>query len=233
MSQGELLSLSVSIFLPRAALAESPFRFAVIDDPVQSMDPAKVDGLARVLARAAETRQIVVFTHDDRLPEAVRRLRLPAKVLRVDRRAKSAVAIRASKPPVMRYLDDARAVLKSNVDEAEVVRRVVPNLCRMSIEAACADLARRRGVQRGDDPEETAAALKDAHKLVDQLALAMFGDRQRSGEVYGELRRLSGAGAAVELVQAVNAGAHGRLAVAPGELPRRTEQVVRLLYEAA
>ena len=88
MSQGELLALSVSVFLPRAALDESPFRFAVIDDPVQAMDPAKVDGLARVLHRAARTRQIVVFTHDDRLPEAIRRLRLDATMLHVDRRAR-------------------------------------------------------------------------------------------------------------------------------------------------
>jgi hypothetical protein len=44
MSQGELHSLALSLFLPRATLAESPFRFVVIDDPVQSMDPARIDG---------------------------------------------------------------------------------------------------------------------------------------------------------------------------------------------
>ena len=49
MSQGELHCLALSLFIPRATLAESPFRFIVIDDPVQSMDPARVDGLARVL----------------------------------------------------------------------------------------------------------------------------------------------------------------------------------------
>ena len=54
MSQGELHALAVSVFLPRASLSESPFRFMVIDDPVQSMDPAKVDGLARVLAAGRE-----------------------------------------------------------------------------------------------------------------------------------------------------------------------------------
>jgi energy-coupling factor transporter ATP-binding protein EcfA2 len=60
MSQGELHALAVSVFLPRAALAESPFRFMVIDDPVQSMDPAKVDGLARVLDETAQARQVVL-----------------------------------------------------------------------------------------------------------------------------------------------------------------------------
>src|SRR5207244_12848904 len=42
MSQGELHSLALSLFLPRATLSGSPFRFVVIDDPVQSMDPARV-----------------------------------------------------------------------------------------------------------------------------------------------------------------------------------------------
>ena len=49
MSQGELNALALSLFFPRMMLAESPFRFLVIDDPVQAMDPLKVDGLARVL----------------------------------------------------------------------------------------------------------------------------------------------------------------------------------------
>ncbi|MEZ5285546.1 MAG: hypothetical protein R2712_12240 [Vicinamibacterales bacterium] len=44
MSQGELNALALSLFMPRASLPESPFRFMVIDDPVQSMDPARVDG---------------------------------------------------------------------------------------------------------------------------------------------------------------------------------------------
>lgn len=69
MSQGELHSLALSLFLPRAMLPESPFRFIMIDDPIQSMDPARVDGLARVLEEVGRQRQLVVFTHDDRLPE--------------------------------------------------------------------------------------------------------------------------------------------------------------------
>jgi recombinational DNA repair ATPase RecF len=55
MSQGELHALALSLFLPRATVDESPFQFMVIDDPVQAMDPAKVEGLARVLAEVART----------------------------------------------------------------------------------------------------------------------------------------------------------------------------------
>ena len=96
MSQGELNALALSLFMPRASLPESPFRFMVIDDPVQSMDPSRVDGLARVLQRPRATRQVVVFTHDDRLPEAVRQLLLPATVIEVTRRPGSVVETRES-----------------------------------------------------------------------------------------------------------------------------------------
>jgi len=67
MSQGEVNALALAVFLPRATLPASPFRFLVIDDPVQAMDPAKVDGLARVLEATASGRQVIVFTHDNRL----------------------------------------------------------------------------------------------------------------------------------------------------------------------
>ncbi|MGH3298147.1 MAG: hypothetical protein ACRDP7_40795, partial [Trebonia sp.] len=65
MSQGELHALGLALFLPRATAEDSPFGFVVIDDPVQAMDPAKVDGLARVLSSVAGTRT-------GQLPETVR-----------------------------------------------------------------------------------------------------------------------------------------------------------------
>ena len=54
MSQGELNSLALSLFLPRASLPVSPFGFVIVDDPVQAMDPARVEGLARVLQETRE-----------------------------------------------------------------------------------------------------------------------------------------------------------------------------------
>lgn len=77
MSQGEQHSLALSLFLPRAATTDSPFGFIVIDDPVPSMDPAKVHGLARVLHELGEHRQVVVFTHDTRLQRAFADQELP------------------------------------------------------------------------------------------------------------------------------------------------------------
>ena len=89
----------LSLFLPRATLPESPFRFVVIDDPVQSMDPARVDGLARALEETARTRQVIVFTHDERLPEAVRRLGIESRMFMVTRRPGSVVEVRKSLDP--------------------------------------------------------------------------------------------------------------------------------------
>ena len=94
MSQGELHSLALALFLPRATLEQSPFRFVFIDDPVQSMDTARVDGLASVLEMVSKKRQVVIFTHDDRLSEAVRRLQIEANIIEVLRRERSVVELR-------------------------------------------------------------------------------------------------------------------------------------------
>ncbi|MFY1593620.1 AAA family ATPase [Micromonospora sp. WMMD737] len=81
--------------LPSRWAPESPFRFVVADDPVRGMDPAMVDGVARVLAALAVRRQIVVFTHDVRLPKAVHRLG-PGRVriVEVTRAQRSVVTLR-------------------------------------------------------------------------------------------------------------------------------------------
>ncbi|MBL1100917.1 AAA family ATPase [Streptomyces coffeae] len=93
MSQGELHSLALSLFVPRATHESSPFKFLLIDDPVQSMDPEKVDGLARLLDLYARHRQVVVFTHDTRLEEAIRRLGIKATIKQVSRQANSVVRV--------------------------------------------------------------------------------------------------------------------------------------------
>ncbi len=54
MSQGELHALALALFLPRATAPDSPFRFIVLDDPIQAMDPAKVEGFVQVLQELAE-----------------------------------------------------------------------------------------------------------------------------------------------------------------------------------
>lgn len=182
MSQGELNALALSLFLPRAMLPESPFRFILIDDPVQSMDPARVDGLASVLAEVAEDRQVVVFSHDDRLPEAARRLGIAAHVVEVVRHEDSTVELRQALDPVRRNLDDARALVQTSELPVAVAQQVVPGYCRAAIEAACIEVVRRRRIGRGESHANVEALLEDKSGGV-LLALAFFDAAAKTGMV--------------------------------------------------
>ena len=123
MSQGELHALALALFLPRATAPESPFRFVVLDDPIQAMDPTKVEGFVTVMQKLAVDRQVIVLSHDDRLPAAVRRSGGNARILQVTRGIGSAVSIEDDHHPSSRYLDDAFAFAKDdNVpDEAKSI----------------------------------------------------------------------------------------------------------------
>ncbi|TCJ40367.1 AAA family ATPase [Parafrankia sp. BMG5.11] len=206
MSQGELHALGLALFLPRATSDASPFRFLVVDDPVQSMDPAKVDGLARVLAQVAETRQVVVLTHDDRLADAVRRLRLPATVLDVVRREGSLVRLRGNLDPVGRHLADARALARTGDLPRDLAMMLVPAMCRSAVETACNEVVRRRRLGAGARHAEVEAALAAAHSVSEKAALALFDDARRAR---GVLRRLDGhAPWAADTFRAVRDGVH-------------------------
>src|ERR1700722_1642579 len=208
MSQGELHALGLALFLPRATAADSPFGFVVIDDPVQAMDPAKVDGLARVLSSVASARQVVVFTHDDRLPAALRQLQLPATVLAVTRRERSVVSVRKVSDPVSRYLDDARAIAKTDALPATARAVAVAGLCRGAMEAACVEVVRSRDLSAGVAHSVVERRLDDAsHSLQDMVAVALFGNASRAGEVPGKLRTLAGQGG-VNAFWAAKKGVH-------------------------
>ena len=207
MSQGEINALALSIFLPRATMPESPFRFLVIDDPVQAMDPAKVDGLARVLEKVAADRQVIVFTHDSRLASAVKDLSIAATILEVTRRPKSVVHVRPCLDPVQQALKDAGALNMDPALPAGVAMRVVPGLCRTAVEAALTQTVWRQQLRAGHDRAEIEADLTDAgQRLINLAALALFGDAGQRAKV---LPRLDGAGSVfANTFKALNKGAH-------------------------
>ena len=207
MSQGEIHSLALSLFLPRVLLPESPFGFVVIDDPVQAMDPGKVDGLARVLGMVAKERQVVVFTHDERLPESVRRLQIPAHVIEVTRQSGSEVACRTIGDPVTQYLTDARALQRTDDLPPGAAARAVPLFCRLAMEAACTEVVRRRRIGRGEPHAHTDKVLSDARTLMHKLALALFDNSGRTGEVLARINRADRAWA--DAVTWANRGTHG------------------------
>jgi ABC-type lipoprotein export system ATPase subunit len=183
VSQGEINCLALSLFFPRATLPESPFRFLVIDDPVQAMDPARVDGLAKVFADMAADRQVIVFTHDDRLPESLRRLGLAHTAKEVTRRPGSVVSVRDKLDPVVQYFRDAWAVAKDDQLPDGVASRVVPGMCRLGLEAAFTEKARRRLLGGGQSHVSTEETIGSARTLTEIAALAMFGDTREGKRV--------------------------------------------------
>ena len=210
MSQGEVNALALSVFLPRARLPASPFRFLVLDDPVQAMDPAKVDGLARVLEKAAADRQVIVFTHDNRLASAVRQLSIPAAILEVTRRPGSAVDVRTCLDPVQQALKDAGDLAIDRSVPVEVAARVVPGLCRTAVEAAFTETVWRRQLRTGHGHAEIEASLEAVTSLNLLAGLALTGDASKGGLV---LPRLNGWGRQfADTYQALNKGAHAAYA---------------------
>ncbi|MGI5246666.1 AAA family ATPase [Dactylosporangium sp. CA-139066] len=224
MSQGELHALGLAVFLPRATADDSPFRFVVIDDPVQSMDPSKVDGLAQVLAELAERRQVVVFTHDNRLPEAIRRLQIDATIWEVTRKEQSEVEIRKNLDPVKRYLSDATALAKTTELPDKIRGPLVLTFCRSAIEAACHERVRRERIQRGERHADVERLLERALTTTQTAALALFGDADQGGKVLPHLDQRKGRWAA-DAFKACKQGAHG---VYGGNLERLVGDTARL-----
>ncbi|UGT57449.1 AAA family ATPase [Nocardia asteroides] len=228
MSQGELHALGLSLFLPRATMAHSPFRFVMIDDPVQAMDPAKVDGLARVLAEVAITRQVVVFTHDERLAEAVRRMQLDATVLEVQRRERSVVEVRVTGDPVRRYLDDARSLLRTPQLPPAIADELVATCCRSAIEAAGLAKARHELLATGLDHAEVERRVRKAHTTRAMLTLALMGTGARVDDLNKHLSAVGGRWL-VGVLRDATAGAHVPIDRPMRELISDTERFIAWL----
>ena len=231
MSQGELNALALSLFMPRASLPESPFRFMVIDDPVQSMDPV---AHRRPRAGAAATPRRRARSSSSRTTSACRPRRsylgLPATVIEVTRKPASKVATRNALTPVDGYLSDGHAVVKTPEMPDFVKRRVVPGLCRSAIEAACMHCVRVRRLKRGESHEAIEELLLDQKGLTKLAALALFDDEERGGEVTGSLKNRWKSGA-VDAFKACNAGAHDGYDGDLEDLLRQTKLLARGIQE--
>lgn len=169
MSQGELHALALALFIPRATAASSPFRFLVLDDPIQAMDPAKVAGFLEVLQDLARDRQVIVFSHDDRLAQAIRNGAIPANLIEVVREPGSVVLPKPANTPAHRYIADATALVRDDALDALVKRKAVAGIFRLAVEAAAqqrfyADSA-RKGVPYDDSESRWESALTTQNKV--------------------------------------------------------------------
>ncbi|MFE5188441.1 AAA family ATPase [Streptomyces sp. NPDC056628] len=228
MSQGELHSLALSLFLPRAATADSPFGFVVIDDPVQSMDPAKVDGLAQVLDELGRDRQVVVFTHDTRLPHAFRSQGLPVTVLKVERGEQSKVHVTSDTDPVKEAVDNAMALAHTENCSETALRHVLPSLCREALATAIVEAAWLRRNRTGLRAEDLQSAIDTTERLLPLASFALFDDGlvHPDEEVKDTLRSLYGRESTVLMYQCQQ-GAHpdGFLPQDPVAFVRKVEDL--------
>ena len=177
LSQGELHAIALSLFLPRATHASSPFGFIAIDDPVQALDRAKVDGLAEVLSELAERRQVIVFTHDDRLPDAVLRLGLSAEVVRISRSDGSTVKAEYGSDQVERALSDAYTLARDEEIDPKYALRAIAGCCRAAVEAKALQSFRRSKAAQGKSVDEIDELLKQSgSKFWDRISLGVFGE---------------------------------------------------------
>ncbi|WP_264033528.1 AAA family ATPase [Mycolicibacterium duvalii] len=173
MSQGELQALSLAIFIPRATSSSSPFRFLVLDDPIQAMDPSKIDGFLEVLVRLAEARQVIVFTHDDRLPSVIRSTRAPAHIIEIVRGPNSVVSVVDSTRPADRLLDDAYAIAIDDAVPVDVKRKAVPMLCREALEVVAWDVFSARHFAKGHSRVNTEEVWGAATTTRQRVGLAV------------------------------------------------------------
>lgn len=176
MSQGELHALALAVFIPRAKSPASPFRFLVFDDPIQAMDPSKVDGFLDVLNSLAAERQVIVFTHDDRLPAAIRRSRASARIIELTRAMNSTVAVSDSSHPATRMLDDAYAIAADSAVPDKIKKAAIPVLCREAFEATAWDVFAGRVLSAGQTPGDVERAWETAATTRNRLALAINPD---------------------------------------------------------
>ena len=191
LSQGELHSLALSVFLPTLMRLESPFGFAVIDDPVQAMDEDAVDGLAEVLRYAAEELQVIVFTHDKRLIEALRNQDIDHTLINVTRGDRSRVECEPVYNPVTQRLFDARREEGRQRGQGRLSLTHIQDVtdhCRRAIEAACMRARRQVLLSEGNSGVEIKNAMDNALAGRDittrgLVALAIFGDFDRHGDV--------------------------------------------------
>lgn len=186
LSQGELHALALSLFLPRATMADSPFRFLVLDDPVQAMDPAKVDGLVELLSDLAQTRQVIVLSHDDRLAAAVRRADVDATVLEVTRASASRVNVTVATDPAARYLADAFALIRETEEGRlpdGVMRRTLPGLLRFAVEAVARDTFFSSRLGAGMPLAEVEDAWTSVSTTRERVGLAVFGEARANHEL--------------------------------------------------
>jgi recombinational DNA repair ATPase RecF len=226
MSQGEKHALALALFLPRVTAADSPFRFVVLDDPIQAMDPAKIDGFVQVLSEIARTHQVIVFSHDDRLASVIRETGTDARLIEVVRESGSKVTVRDNVNPALRAVNDIFALIKDDRLPDEIRALVLPGLFRVAVESAAKQAFYTKQAIAGRPRPESEGAWTSAKKTVSRLALAVHGEPR--ADLKGWLDAKPERRPTVRLCNAVHAEARGVSMREARELERTVQAVLAL-----
>ena len=227
MSQGELHALALALFLPRATAADSPFRFVVLDDPIQAMDPAKIDGFVQVLSEIAQTHQVIVFSHDDRLASVIRETGVDARLVEVVREPGSKVTVRDNVNPALRQVDDIFALIKDDRLPDDIRAQVLPGLFRMAVESAAKQAYYTKQSLAGRPRSEFETAVVVGEE--DQCAAGAGGARRPRRRHQGWLDAKPERRRTLRLCNAVHGEAGGDVTMQEArELERTVEAVLAL-----
>ncbi|MEV0459258.1 hypothetical protein [Catellatospora methionotrophica] len=226
LSTGQRNALSLATYLPRATQPESPFGFLVLDDPIHAFDSWRVRYLAAHLLELATHRQVVVFTHDDRLWREIRAFGARPTHIRMDRSGVPHAQVRITHvtSPGAHLLDDLEEMLnredRKPIGTVEATTAMTLALCRQALDTEVVTqleiIARRlklADAQPGDD-------LLTKRKTRDQLNLLNEYAR-RAGVPPVPTHRYD------RTIQALNSGSHGQ--VPRGELARWIRETRKII----
>lgn len=117
-----------------------PFGFAVFDDPVHALDDLRIDALATYLRERAETHQVIVFTHDERLTEILRHSTVGGRFFTVQRDPVTSI-ITATPDKLLwaRLLDACRDALNPAEPATAARPGVARRLMRQAVDSALRD----------------------------------------------------------------------------------------------
>ena len=231
LSVGQMHALALSLFIPRATHADSPFGFLLIDDPIHALDGIRIDGLAQILHEIAKEKQVVVCTHDRRLEAALETLGLPADILRLERSTGSAVQVASEENEILQRLDDADS-LSSDPNIARTTRLIaVAGCCRTAVEGAAARHFRRTAMASGRSVDDIEAELDQVgDKLWDKVELAVYGTATNRRDTASRIESDYSKGLR-ELLSVLNSSGHEAPSdCKPGKLPGRTRRAISQLF---
>ncbi|WP_426764335.1 AAA family ATPase [Pseudarthrobacter sp. 1G09] len=159
-----------------ASVDGGPFGFLIFDDPVHAFDELRIDRLAGLLSELAETRRVIVLTHDDRLKEHLAARTHDCDTRLVDRSgATGAVKVTDSSHFWDQLLTDAGTILDLSLEETGTTTDVtdpIRGLCRMSIDNALRAFVLRNAVLFGRDTDADLTNLDKAYTTEQRLAVA-------------------------------------------------------------